>query len=728
MQIVQENDVIMGNAGASKAFTISASAKAFKVLSSNIYKNKIRAVVRELVCNAVDAHVLNSQTKPYEIQAPNLLDPRFIVRDFGPGLSHEDMIELYTTYFASTKDQRNDQIGALGLGSKSPFSYTSTFSVVSYFDGMVRVYQCMLSNGEPNIVKTHEEPFNETDQCGIEVIVPVKPDDIGRWENEIAYIMRPFKIGTYKILGSDIEVESLELCEKYNDDWFGVGESHTNHCELYAVYGNIVYPLDDVPGVKAYWLKSKYKKVYFHFPLGQLDIQPSREELSLDETTVENICQKVNNLNESEKTKDIEHLDQIQNKRELARQILNLPGNSYTVLSNSKTLIQGQEISHWVKGLKLENVLKVLELCRTYEKDCGSAKIRKPIIRKSIYTRRKVSEFDISSLFDYKKKKVFILFDDSKKNTKTTIEGLWISDDQNHPTENDKVITTKHMSVLDSLIVECEKIMGDDEVIVLKSSELEDVRKLVKNYGVRKPKIDADKQRPKSPNAFSCEFVGGYYSTKELFMSAEEIRNLSGYVIGMHRDEIRTFKNDWNAIRGGISLQTIKSMAIEANIKNFVVIRPIIFDKVSKNENVKCLFKEIFNTYKKCLLDTKADEYYYIGSGRFANNISRHTNLEFLKHEICGYETEKSIQLNKFAQYFSGIWLSNNTSFARLIEMCNKRYAKHSDVAKSNYSKKVRQFEKDYYPFYYTLNDTYGLSTHQIENISNSLKILKNIT
>ena len=65
MIIKGENDVVIGNAGETKTFTIAASAKAFKVLSSNIYKNKIRAVVRELVCNAVDAHVLNGNKRPH---------------------------------------------------------------------------------------------------------------------------------------------------------------------------------------------------------------------------------------------------------------------------------------------------------------------------------------------------------------------------------------------------------------------------------------------------------------------------------------------------------------------------------------------------------------------------------------------------------------------------------------------------------------------------------------
>ena len=38
-------------------FRIEASSKAFEILANNLYKDKILAVVRELSCNAFDAHV-----------------------------------------------------------------------------------------------------------------------------------------------------------------------------------------------------------------------------------------------------------------------------------------------------------------------------------------------------------------------------------------------------------------------------------------------------------------------------------------------------------------------------------------------------------------------------------------------------------------------------------------------------------------------------------------------
>lgn len=721
MQIFQENDVIIGNSGSSKSFTISASAKAFKVLSSNIYKNKIRAVVRELVCNAVDAHVLNSQTKPYEIKVPNLLDPRFIVRDFGPGLSHEDMIDLYTTYFASTKADRNDQIGALGLGSKSPFSYTSTFSVVSYFGGMVRVYQCMLSNGEPNIVKTHEEPFNDSDVCGIEVIVPVKPEDITRWEKEISYVMRPFPINSYKATGAFLEIDSLELYENYSKDWFGVKGHRNSNCNVYAIYGNIVYPLNDVPGLNTHWLSTKFENLYIHFNLGLLDIQPSREELSLDEKTVKNICDRINTLDEVEKTKDIEHLHTITNKRELARQLLKMSGSSYNALTNTMTTIQGKFISEWTKGFDLEKVLKILENCKTYQNDRGNARIRSPFQSNRSYRRFKISEYDVGKLFEYKQTKVFIVYDDAK-NIRTTLEGLWLSSDTNHPEKDDYIITTKDETILNNIIEESKRLMEGDEVVVLKSSELEDIRKLVPGYGIKK-KRDYVK-RPNSPNAISYTYdkQNDMFIMENLYLVSDEIKDIEGPVIGMYRDDLRVLGANWCELQNK-NLQDVKCMASYFKIDKFVVVRPVIFEKIQKNENVECLYRMFYKEYKQALLSVKPENYYFVGNTRFASKLKMYSEFEFLKNDMCGIETVEAKRLNVIYGWFESTRIFPHTeSFNKLIAFCNKRYSKNINVAKEKYETKLRLFKTQHYAIYYTMNDTYSFEKWQIDSIINDLK------
>jgi HSP90 family molecular chaperone len=69
-------------------YKIEATAKAFSILSDGLYSNKIKAVIRELSTNAYDAHVsAGCPDSPFRVQLPTKLEPVFVVRDFGTGLS-----------------------------------------------------------------------------------------------------------------------------------------------------------------------------------------------------------------------------------------------------------------------------------------------------------------------------------------------------------------------------------------------------------------------------------------------------------------------------------------------------------------------------------------------------------------------------------------------------------------------------------------------------------------
>src|SRR6056300_893608 len=67
-------------------------------LLRNNYSNTRLAVVREISANALDANIEANQTRPIEISIPSKLNPLFRVRDFGGGLSKEDVFGLYSKY------------------------------------------------------------------------------------------------------------------------------------------------------------------------------------------------------------------------------------------------------------------------------------------------------------------------------------------------------------------------------------------------------------------------------------------------------------------------------------------------------------------------------------------------------------------------------------------------------------------------------------------------------
>ena len=158
------------------ALTIQASAKAFKILSRNLYSNSVAAVCREIISNAVDAHIQAGITTPPRVTLPTASSPSFIVEDFGVGMSEETIDNVYSSYFASTKNQSNELIGGFGLGSKSPLAYTDSFLIETTQNYETRQYVLAFdAQGIPSLSLL--ATFQDEKECGTKITVPVKAQD-----------------------------------------------------------------------------------------------------------------------------------------------------------------------------------------------------------------------------------------------------------------------------------------------------------------------------------------------------------------------------------------------------------------------------------------------------------------------------------------------------------------------------------------------------------------------
>jgi hypothetical protein len=291
------NEAIVSNVGEIGEFRIRNSAKAFSILSSGLYANKIRAVIRELSCNAVDSHAAaGNVTTPFDVHLPNSLEPHFSIRDYGTGLSHEQVTNIYTTYFESTKTNSNAFIGALGLGSKSPFSYTDNFTVTAIQNGRKGIYTAFINEtGVPSIAQMMEEATNEPAGVEVKFAVNSRYDfDKFRQEARIVYkhfALRPVVSGNGDFGFVDAEYESRDIVP-------GV-HSFKNSSGSAAVMGNIAYPIDipaadqslgDLRNLLGCGLE-------MHFAIGELDFQASREGLSYIPSTIESIKTKLEAVN-----------------------------------------------------------------------------------------------------------------------------------------------------------------------------------------------------------------------------------------------------------------------------------------------------------------------------------------------------------------------------------------------------------------------------------------------
>ena len=280
-------DIETSGMGQSQTFGMQQSKKAFKILSG-LYSDIHLAIVRELGCNAADSHKAINKETPFHIHLPNDLEPWITIEDFGSGIAHKDIYEIYAVYFASTKANTNSQIGCMGLGSKSPFAYTDTFTVQSTINGERRIYNAYFDEkGMPTIALMSTE--NSTESNGVKIQIPVKREDFGRFAEATKKAFRFFDtkptISGGKIVWSD-EVPTFQ-----GDGWRSYESFESREC--FAIMGGVTYPID------TYKLDSKFSDFVRHtglvmfFDMGELDFTPSRESLEYGESTLKAINDKV---------------------------------------------------------------------------------------------------------------------------------------------------------------------------------------------------------------------------------------------------------------------------------------------------------------------------------------------------------------------------------------------------------------------------------------------------
>jgi hypothetical protein len=296
----QENVAILSNVGQVGEFRIRNSAKAFSILSSGLYANKIKAIIREYSCNAYDAHVEAGKADcPFDVHLPNSLEPWFAVRDYGVGLNHKQVEDIFTTYFESTKTETDDLIGGLGLGSKSAFSYTDNFAVTAVKDGRKGIYTAFIAeNGVPSIALMHEEDSDEPN--GVEIKFSVNEGyDFHKFTDEARTVYQYFKTkpvvsGVSNFQPHETEYETKDIAEGIHA--IG-GRGYRRHSV--AVMGNIAYPIQ-VPNAETNLGQDLSRMLdcglEMHFAIGELDIQASREGLSYIPETIAAIKRKLQTL------------------------------------------------------------------------------------------------------------------------------------------------------------------------------------------------------------------------------------------------------------------------------------------------------------------------------------------------------------------------------------------------------------------------------------------------
>lgn len=279
-------DTSEGITAGARSFRIKASAHAFKILVDQ-YQFPIRATVREIITNAADIHIRTNQARPFEVIAPSLgNDYKFVVRDYGTGLSDEEIDNLFATFFSSDKTNTDSETGCLGLGCKCPLTYVDQFYIESRRSGINTLTSIFVAeDGVPHVLKHSETPTLEPD--GLTVTVPVAATDASKFAEEISYVLSyidvPFTC-TVPVANDRVFFFGTAIDDKVTMRFLREGAAK---CTLIA--GGVPYT---IPREIFSWdIRSVLDEFNIELltPMGLFDIHPSRESLILRPESIERL-------------------------------------------------------------------------------------------------------------------------------------------------------------------------------------------------------------------------------------------------------------------------------------------------------------------------------------------------------------------------------------------------------------------------------------------------------
>lgn len=300
MQVLDVKDAASSvTLGAKKSteFKMTLDPALMLALSINLYTNPKLAVAREVLCNANDTHIEAGVTdKPIRITIT--ADNDLIIQDFGYGIPHDKLPEIYGTYGESTKADDSKTTGGFGLGCKTPFAVADSFRVVNERDGIKSVWQMVKADvnqdGKPSITPVMEVP---TEGRGLTVSMRLPTSEVRHMITYIRYVVMhgemnaELKLGLNEfeklpVIGMSQEPGSFTL----NDSWY---HPYMGNHSIFIRYGAVIYPMLDNPStekqvslIKDFMSMVGYNRLLVQAAPDTLVLSPSREALSSTPKTV----------------------------------------------------------------------------------------------------------------------------------------------------------------------------------------------------------------------------------------------------------------------------------------------------------------------------------------------------------------------------------------------------------------------------------------------------------
>lgn len=297
-------------------YTISEDAiNHIGALLEGQYRHPEKAVIREYVANALDAHRMFDVDKKVVVHLPVPTDPVFRVRDFGPGIPATDTGDQLFGYGCSGDGKREsaDVIGGFGIGAKCGYTVSRTFTYTIWHGGRKRVYMCTKDETDTSVsILASDEPSDEPSGVLVEVPMNARTYTIQSAVSVLSFMRQVDMLDfgddcPYRLPKPPASLLDVEVSVKQNgidaipakvsfyskDETDRYGSALANQSLPGIVLGDFYYPIDsevmlpfmtDVAN-RGDRVSPLLGRVVVHMPCSSVQVAPSRETLKYSERT-----------------------------------------------------------------------------------------------------------------------------------------------------------------------------------------------------------------------------------------------------------------------------------------------------------------------------------------------------------------------------------------------------------------------------------------------------------
>ena len=175
------------------SFGVKDPSLIFVMLCTKLYKDPVRTMVQEYMCNARDAHGEIDSNEAIEVTLPSSISPYLVIRDYGPGISVERMNTVFIFLGESTKKADDKQTGGFGIGAKIAWAYTDSFTVISVHNSVKREYMAFMGDGNIGNLTLLETSITD-ERDGVAIRIKIENRDFRRIEEAVDRVCYFWKV------------------------------------------------------------------------------------------------------------------------------------------------------------------------------------------------------------------------------------------------------------------------------------------------------------------------------------------------------------------------------------------------------------------------------------------------------------------------------------------------------------------------------------------------------